>query len=190
MIEHDDGLGRHGLAGADGPEPFHRPGLEAHGVQREAEEFSEALAHRCLMGVQFRMLQEDVDIHARDGPIRGAGHLNHAAENFGARGALPGRFRVRKVLADITESGRTEDRVGHGVKDDVAVAVGVGAERVRDDDARQDQPPPGDEAMNVEPDADTDRRCQGFPLRLRGAAPSRLPTSEGSLAAVGSVFNA
>jgi hypothetical protein len=66
------------------------------------------------------------------------------------------------MLAQVAESRGAEDGVGHRVQDRVAVAVGQCPAVVRHVDARQDEPPSRDEAVNVEPDADTDGRWHDF----------------------------
>ena len=59
-----------------------------------------------------------------------------------------GLIRVRKMATDVAHPGRAEDRVGHGVRHDVRIAV-TGKTVPLEFDPRQDQPPPLGEGMDV-----------------------------------------
>ena len=54
-------------------------------------------------------------------------------------GALPFRIGIGKHPADVAGAGGAEDRVRHGVTDDVGVGVAVETELERNRDAGEDQ---------------------------------------------------
>src|SRR5439155_26743488 len=61
-----------------------------------------------------------------DGPPARLAHRGHCSgQELEAVGPLPLRVGVRKVLADVAQPGRAEQRVGTGVGDGVGVAVTV-----------------------------------------------------------------
>src|ERR687898_2044345 len=59
----------------------------------------------------------------------------------------------REMLADVAQRGRTEDRVGDGVEQDIGVGMPVQPPIVRDLDPAEDQTPSRREAMSVVADA-------------------------------------
>ena len=100
------------------------------------------------------------------------------AEQLDRIGAGPTRIGVGKVLADVAEPGRPEERVGAGMCDDVSVAVAVEPALAREDTPteHQDAARIVAEAMDVEALADpnVDRRSvMRAPGRLQGDGPTR-----------------
>ena len=63
------------------------------------------------------------------------------------------------MVAEVPQSGGAEERIGDGVQDDVAVAMGFRPHGVEHVDAGEHQPPPFGEAVNIESDADAYRLC-------------------------------
>ena len=80
----------------------------------------------------------------------------HPAQQVEAVGAGPGRVGVREVLPQVAQAGRPQQRIGHGVGEDVGVAVTGQAPLAGQPHPAQHQRPPGvvGEGMGVEPQPD------------------------------------
>lgn len=69
-------------------------------------------------------------------------------------GTSVGWIRVGKQLADVGESGRSEQRIGHRMKNDVGVAMSDEPLFVRDFDAAEYQSASRFEAVNIVSETD------------------------------------
>ena len=90
------------------------------------------------MGGQAGGLEHDGAVHVADLP--GRRHLGHdPSQQAHAVGAGPGLVVGGKVAAEVTEPRRAEEGVGHGVGNDVGIAV-PGQPRSLEGDAAEHQP--------------------------------------------------
>ena len=63
--------------------------------------------------------------------------------------AFPARVGVGEKMADVRLAERAEERVADGMQERVGIRMAVEALRVRDLDAAEDEPAPGNQLMNV-----------------------------------------
>ena len=155
-FEEGDGLGGDALAGADRAELLHRGGLHGDGVDGDAERRGEALAHLLDAGGDLRRLGEDREVGVGDAPALAAQERDDGLEEPDAVRALPLRVGVGEEVPDVAERGGAEERVHQRVRRRVGVRVAEEAEGELELDAAQDEPPPRDEAVDVEAGADAE----------------------------------
>ena len=99
----------------------------------------------------------------------GAGdHPDHGAQQVDRVGVAPALVVVGEERADVADAGGAEQRVDHGVGEDVSVGVALEAALVLDLDPAEDQPAAGGEAVAVVADPDRSARL-GSSERLRAA---------------------
>ena len=80
-------------------------------------------SHLLAVGRQLGRLQHDRAVDVAGLPARRPDRRHGATEQVEAVGAGQGGIGVGEVLADVAEAGGAEERVGHGVGDDIGIAV-------------------------------------------------------------------
>jgi len=169
--EHYDGLGGDGLPRPDRAQPLHRPGLDVDAVDRQVQQFGNPPTHGLFGRTQARLLRQNVHIHVADGPPLPLNRACGVPQKHRAVDVFPPRIVVREMFSDVAQSARAEDRIGDGVQNRIGVAMTGQTNGPIQHHPAEDQLPPRDESVNVEPDSDTDihalapkmRRSTGVP---------------------------
>ncbi len=92
----------------------------------------------------------------------------HASEQHHGIGVFPLRIAVGKVSAEIAQRGRSEQRVGDRMRQDVGVGVSERTAFERNLDAAENQTPSFDQPVRVEPVPET-RHARALALSSRPA---------------------
>ncbi len=111
----------HGLAAADRAHAFGRLGLDADLIDRHAERAGDALAHRRDVRRQLRRLGDHGRVDVADLPAGGLDPPRRLGKQRQRIGTAVLRVGVGKVVADVAERGRAEERIG----DRVAERIGI-----------------------------------------------------------------
>ena len=109
----------------------------------------------CDEGRELRPLDDDRRIQIDDGEAGVAHRLGALREQPHRIGVLPACVGVGKARAEVPERRGAEQRVGDRMRKHVAVGVAERAALERNANAAEDQRAPLDEAMRVEPVADS-----------------------------------
>ena len=80
---------------------------------------------------------------------------DHLGQQPRAVEPLPTGIRVRIMLADVAQAGRSQEGVGHRVTDDVGIGMAHQSPRMVDPLAAQDQGPPLVQPVGVMADSDS-----------------------------------
>src|SRR5215203_2746279 len=170
-VQRRDGQRRNPLPAAHEADPLARRELHVHHAGVHTRRLRQAGTHLVTEWVELWLLTDDggVDVRRR---VTGVGELlAHGAQKTERVGVTPALVGVGKVLADVAEAGRSEQRVDDGVGQDVGVAVaGEPGFGLLDLHAAEDQAATGRQAVGVEADA-------GAQLRSHPIGSSRRPRS-------------
>ena len=104
-------------------------GLDADGVEVNAEDGGDNLSHGDDIGREFGALQGYGDVDVADLPAALVNHFHDFPEQNLAVDALPLVRRVGEEMADVPEGEGPEEGVAEGVERHVAVGMGDAADR-------------------------------------------------------------
>ena len=108
---------------ADRSDTFACLGFDADAVGGRAQDLGDAARDGLAMGANLRSLGQHHAVKVFE-LVAGGGHLLPGQGEHAGRVAIGVlRGRVGEQLADVTQGGGTEQRIGHGMQQDVGVAV-------------------------------------------------------------------
>ena len=119
-------------------------------------------AHRRNVGGEPGRLGDHRRVNVADVVTLARSEVHCVPEQRAAVRAFPLRIGVGKVHAEVAERQRAENRIGNRMQQDVGVGMAVETALERDGDAADDQRAAGDQRMDVETAADTNRH-RGVP---------------------------
>ena len=158
---------RGALAAADEAHPLAGRRLHVHGVLGHAERAGERRRDRRPVRQQLRALQQHGGVDVADGQAGRRERRDDVAQQPERVGVLPLRLGVGEVRADVAQACGAEQRVDHRVREHVGVGVAGEPLLVGHLDAAEDQPPPGREAVGVDPEPGADHQPSGSIRRVR-----------------------
>src|SRR5690606_30768688 len=123
-------------------------------------------------GTDARPVADDLDRDVADGEARLAHELGGRGEELRARGPRPPRVGGAEPGAEVTQTGRGEQRVARGVRGDVAVGVALEADLTRPLETGEEEGPVAvrrGEGVDGGPDPGTRQHASRL-VRLRPAA--------------------
>ena len=154
-MDQHNGIRTHGLFPSDGSDPFARLGLHVHGIRGKIQQFRQPLFDDRLVDGQFWALSMNraVEVH------RLPALLPQASQGFcqEPRGIGPRilRIGVREQFANVAQSRGSQQGIGHGVQQDIRVAVAIQTGGMLDTDPAQNQRPARQQLLSA--------RCHGRP---------------------------
>src|SRR2546428_14085057 len=160
------------LAATDEPDPLVCRRLDRDVLGRQPERGGDALAHQRRVRADPRPLGDDREVDVAGGVAPLGQQGDDPPQQVEAVGAAPATLGRGKVLADVAERGRAEQGVDQRVQGDVGVRVAVQTELALDRDAAEDEPPAGDQAVDVVANPDphrSARRSASATIRSSGA---------------------
>ena len=98
-------------------------GLHVDAVGGDPERLGEPVAHRLPVRRELRPLEHDGGVDVADLVPRSPRSPTTARSSAIESASFEARIRVREVLADVAEPGGAQQRVDHGVGEDVGVGV-------------------------------------------------------------------
>jgi hypothetical protein len=151
-LEKHDGVTRDCLAPADGPDLFTGLCLDVYGRFFDTEQPPQIGTDCRFVSSKLRLLGMDDDI-AIDGPPSSlVDPVDDCREQSRAVQAAPLGIGIREELANVTQTGRSQESVGHSVANDVRIGVSQEPEWMIDLDSTKNQSPSHDQPVRVVPD--------------------------------------
>jgi len=138
------------------PIPSPRVALTLTAEDSDAQRPGKPIAHGRRCGAMRGALGDDRGVDVHDGEPGIVEHRRDAPDEVERVGVPPRLLGVGKVLADVAQAGRPQQRVDDGVGEDVGVRMAVEPEVVVDLDAAEHQPP-----VRYEP-VERRSRCRGL----------------------------
>lgn len=122
-FDQDDCIGRHRFFSTDGAHVFAGFGFHIDRVNRQTEQFGQLLADFFLMSRELRFLSKDRAVEVNRLPTFFANALQRIGhENRGIGTSVRG-IGIRKRIANISQSNRSQQSIRDGVQQDVGIAV-------------------------------------------------------------------
>jgi len=149
--ESGDDVAGDGFASADGIDAFVGLSFQVDAIDRYTQGCREGVAHFGEMRAEFWALKNDDDVDVVDDEKLFLQQFADVFKKQKAVGAFPLGIGVGEVRADVTESGRAEQRVAKGVGYNIAVGMADGPFVKGHLGAADDELAPFGEAMQIVP---------------------------------------
>jgi hypothetical protein len=153
-LQQRDALGGNGFFIADGADALAGLCLQTDALDFDVEDVGQPLADDLAMGEKLGTLCEDDAVDVDDSPAERRHGVNGSGEHFGGIASSVFGIGIGIHLADIAQRGRAEERVDHGMKQGIAVAMPDRLPIVRNIDAAEPQRPSWLKPMQIVPNPD------------------------------------
>ena len=134
---------------SDRTESLGRRGLDVDAVRLDAEILRDVLRHLRAVRAESRRLREHGEVRVDETPAVLVQQARAVPDELPAVGTLPARVAVGKMLADVAEAERPEQRVAQRVQRDVAIGMRAHPAHVRNAHAAQHHVIAGLESVHV-----------------------------------------